>query len=268
MQARLTFAVATSVDPDVLIIDEALAVGDNRFQLKSFDRVRDFKRRGKSILLVTHDIGQIVSICDRAILLERGRVIADGNPDEVGNLYHELLFGPPEGHAEAGPAKNLLSRDTAISEETAGKTTKREHRYGDGAVQVIGAELYDAAGRPVIELQSLQRYKLVFRIRAYEPVQDVVFGILLRDRRGLDLFGWDTQTQGIAPLPPMQVGDEQELTLRFHANLGGGTYFVTPALARGDGHKYDVRYDALELSVRRTDSIFTTSLVNLDVAVE
>ncbi|MCP5143950.1 MAG: ABC transporter ATP-binding protein [Gammaproteobacteria bacterium] len=93
MQGRLTFAVATSVDPDVLIVDEALAVGDARFALKSFDRIRRFKEAGKSILLVSHSINQINTICDHAILLEKGRVVAEGEPAQVGNIYHELLFG-------------------------------------------------------------------------------------------------------------------------------------------------------------------------------
>lgn len=101
MQARLTFSVATAVDPDVLIIDEALAVGDARFQLKSFDRVRQFRQRGRSILLVSHDIHQVVSICDHAILLEKGRIFAQGEPGVVGNIYHELLFGPRNGTAPA-----------------------------------------------------------------------------------------------------------------------------------------------------------------------
>ncbi len=109
MQARLTFAVATSVDPDVLIVDEALSVGDARFALKSFERIRDFKRRGKSILLVSHSIGQIVAICDRAILIEKGTVIADGDPNRVGNLYHEVLFGPP-GDFETKAAEFMATR--------------------------------------------------------------------------------------------------------------------------------------------------------------
>jgi lipopolysaccharide transport system ATP-binding protein len=93
MQARLTFSVATCVDPDILIVDEALAVGDARFQLKSFDRMREFKRRGKAILLVSHSINQITAFCDYAILLDHGRMLADGDPNRVGNIYHELLFG-------------------------------------------------------------------------------------------------------------------------------------------------------------------------------
>ncbi len=112
MQARLTFAVATCVDPDVLIVDEALGVGDARFQLKSFDRIRSFKERGKSILLVSHSLSSVVSICDRAILLERGRVIADGDPNEVGNLYHEMLFGPP-GASAAVTVQALAARANA-----------------------------------------------------------------------------------------------------------------------------------------------------------
>ena len=95
MQARLTFAVATSIDPDILIIDEALAVGDARFRLKSFDRIRNFKRRGKSILLVSHDINSIASVCDEAVLLEKGQIFTQGEPSRVSNIYHELLFGPP-----------------------------------------------------------------------------------------------------------------------------------------------------------------------------
>ena len=104
MQARLTFAVATAVDPDVLIIDEALAVGDARFRLKSFDRVRRFRQQGKSILLVSHSIDQIVSICDHAILLERGGILAEGEPGKVGNIYHELLFAPRATGRAPSPA--------------------------------------------------------------------------------------------------------------------------------------------------------------------
>ena len=106
MQARLTFAVATSIDPDILIIDEALAVGDARFRLKSFDRIRNFKRRGKSILLVSHDINSIASVCDEAVLLEKGQIFAQGEPSRVSNIYHELLFGPPKVNERSLSATN------------------------------------------------------------------------------------------------------------------------------------------------------------------
>jgi lipopolysaccharide transport system ATP-binding protein len=93
MQARLTFATAVTVNPDVLIIDEALSVGDSKFQLKSFNRIREFKERGKTILLVSHGIDAVTSFCDRAILLDKGSVLADGDPAWVSSVYHHLQFG-------------------------------------------------------------------------------------------------------------------------------------------------------------------------------
>lgn len=344
MQARLTFAVATCVDPDILIVDEALAVGDARFQVKSFDRVREFKRRGKSILLVSHDMNQISSICDRAILLERGRVIADGLPQKVCNIYHEMLFSPAEltvllDNEVAGVAANKLATsallDTTIEtpapavcasgtdpttstvdDLTAGTAdaaagyedaiaaassaaakppvvveatpepapTKpgeprqavmelaperpEEHRYGDGAARIVGIRIITPDGRPVGRLKSLETYHLVCRIRAERAVGELVFGWLLRDLRGLDLFGWDLQTGNCQPLPPLPAGGEHEIAVRFRANLGGGTYFITPAIASVDKHKYDVRFEALEISVEGTDDIYTTSIVNLEPQVD
>ncbi|MBV8755462.1 MAG: ABC transporter ATP-binding protein [Hyphomicrobiales bacterium] len=123
MQARLTFSVATAVDPDILIIDEALAVGDARFQLKSFDRVRQFREQGRSILLVSHDIHQVVSICDHAILLEKGSIFAQGEPGVVGNIYHELLFGPPKIEAPVYP--EAAGGERSIAEPPAGAAGNR-----------------------------------------------------------------------------------------------------------------------------------------------
>ena len=93
MQARLTFSTVTTADPDLLIVDEALSVGDARFQLKSFGRFEEFRRRGKSIILVSHNMNTITGFCDRAILLEKGQVLLDSNPGAVATFYHRLLFG-------------------------------------------------------------------------------------------------------------------------------------------------------------------------------
>jgi lipopolysaccharide transport system ATP-binding protein len=317
MQARLTFAVATSVDAEVLIIDEALAVGDARFQLKSFDRVRRFRQQGKSILLVSHDINQIVSVCDRALLLDAGRVIADGNPGEVGNTYHELLFGPrpvafekpslsavadnllaiqethivppraeiindastgqglTNGAAASAPRASmeaaLLSAEreapfvSAESSEATAGGVKRDHRYGDGRARIAEVTLLDAARRPVSRLRSLDRYLLVCRIEALDPLDNLCFGFLVRDRRGLDLFGWDMQSAGLSPLSAFRAGEQRDISVLFCANMAAGEYFITVALARWhDGHKYDVHFDAHEFVVEHTPQLFTASVLNLD----
>jgi lipopolysaccharide transport system ATP-binding protein len=291
MQARLTFAVATCVDPHILIIDEALAVGDARFQMKSFDRVREFKRRGKAILLVSHDMNQIASICDRAILLEKGRVIADGAPQKVCNIYHEMLFAPTEvmfprdrlaspatvisEQGDAQPAIVLPSErtDAAAAPDEASAVShpissdieqqSSEHRYGDGAAQIESIAITDPAGRPVTHLTSLETYHLVCRVKANMNVGPLVMGWLLRDKRGVDLFGWDMQTGDCAPIPAMRAGDALTVVVAFRANLGAGSFFVTVALADTNKHKHDMRFEAIELLVVGTPELYTTSIINL-----
>lgn len=303
MQARLTFAVATCVDPSILIIDEALAVGDARFQVKSFDRVREFKRRGKAILLVSHDTNQIASICDRAILLEKGRIVADGPPQKVCNIYHEMLFAPkqavplPDSHGasidersaddgrrtaeddvrasarslaetaepiavEAGPESSFATpadADAPMLEEA----RPAEHRYGDGAAQIDVIAITDQDGQPVNRLQSLGIYHLVCWIKANIDVGPLVFGWLVRDKRGLDLFGWDMQTGRCEPIPPMRAGETLKVVVGFQANLGAGSFFVTAALAGTDKHKHDVRFEAIEMLVEGSSDIYATSVINL-----
>jgi ABC-type polysaccharide/polyol phosphate transport system ATPase subunit len=162
MQARLTFAVATCVDPDILIIDEALSVGDARFQLKSFDRIRDFRRRGKSILLVSHSINQIVSICDRAILIERGRMYADGDPNRIGHLYHELLFGAPALVAalELVSSDRLEELDASAEKRAQSGLSERSRETAAGESDVIdsaalGGMAGAAAGPEALSVENL-----------------------------------------------------------------------------------------------------------------
>ncbi|WP_441232628.1 ABC transporter ATP-binding protein [Bradyrhizobium sp. 1200_D9_N1_1] len=296
MQARLTFAVATCVDPSILIIDEALAVGDARFQVKSFDRVRDFKRRGKAILLVSHDTNQIASICDRAILLEKGRIIADGPPQKVCNIYHEMLFAPkqtvslPEGpaasiderreherHGTGDDASRASLPPPAETVETvlleagsdgwftppAGEAGPAEHRYGDHLAQIEAIAITDLDGRPISRVKSLGTYHLACRIKANADVGPLVFGWLVRDKRGLDLFGWDMQTGNCEPIPPMRAGEMLKVVIRFQANLGAGSFFVTAAVADTNQHKHDVRFEALEMLVEGSSDIYATSVANL-----
>jgi len=303
MQARLTFAVATCVDPDILIVDEALGVGDARFQLKSFDRIRQFKNRGKSILLVSHSITSIVAICDRAILLEKGRVVADGDPNDVGNLYHEMLFAPrekpdtaasapvsllppdegssvvphgglevPKPYAEAANARNadgaaLPAGLDALALDIL-PVTERERRYGLRGIEIISTRIVDAKDRVTRSVDSLAEYKLVCRVRANKPMDDVCFGFHVRDMRGLDLFGWDMLNAGLPPLDPFVAGEERDIAIGFRANLAANHYFMSVTLAHWDGTKEDVRFDAYDLIVKPTPQLFHASLVNLDIAFE
>ena len=293
MQARLTFAVATAVDPDILIIDEALGVGDARFQLKSFDRIRKFRDSGKTILLVSHNINQIVSICDHAILLERGRILTEGDPNRVGNIYHELLFGPaqskqsvrgggraqdskdirqagqpPESGNAAGYAKPASEEEVPQFPETPPiNSGVGERRYGIGGAVIHRAWFELPDGKEVTVLESLKRYRLAIRILATRDVVPIVTGFLIRDQRGFEIFGWDGLVSKTGTIPAMRGGQSLTSRLQFDCNLASGHYFLTLALAEPDGTKHDMHFDAMAFQVSGSADIHTSSLVNLGVTV-
>lgn len=215
MQVRLAFAVATAWRPDVLIVDEALSVGDAYFQHKSFERIRQFSREGTTILLVSHDKQAIQSICDRAILLKQGRVVMQGEPDQVMDYYNAMLAAHQEQRITYDPqAKALLS--------------------GTGEL-VFGDILLLADGRPVEKINVGQRVNLQVTAHCKAAVPDVVIGFLIKDRYGQDVFGTNTcHLQQIieAPQPGIQLCWDFE----FDACIGPGTYSITLALHSRNGH--------------------------------
>ncbi len=281
MQARLTFAVATSTDPDILIVDEALGVGDARFQLKSFDRIRKFRERGKSILLVSHNINQIVSICDHAILLERGRIHAQGDPNSIGNIYHEMLFGSQIASGRGGPSLAQTASDNDEAQGSDAQTSvptadqvmanedvlqiEREQRYGLRNVSIAQIAFLDVAGRSVKSLKSLETYRLRLQLKAKFASPPLDFGFLIRDSRGFELFGWDTANANCGLVPSLQDNECASPEIEFKCNLAAGSYFLSVALAHSDKTKEDMRFDALEFVVEPTPFLHTSSLVNMDV---
>ena len=278
MQARLAFSVATCVDPDILIIDEALSVGDARFQLKSFDRMREFKRRGKTILVVSHSINQLVSICDRAILLDRGRLLMDGDPNAVGNAYHELLFGPPGGmvprttptQAADAPLDppDVGGAQPRNAEPASQPEQRREHRYGDGAASISDFRILDIMGSTVNRLRTLEPYVLSVTVSAHRRTEGLCVGILVRNSRGQDIFGTDTIVCSGLVIDPLEPGQQIVVRMRMKANLAAGAYFFTVALARYDGLKHDVRFDALMAEVEPISALYTDMVANLDPSFE
>ena len=283
MQARLTFSTVTTADPDLLIVDEALSVGDARFQLKSFGRFEEFRRRGKSIILVSHNMNTITGFCDRAILLEKGQVLLDASPVEVSTAYHRLLFGEDSdvaaanGHttplvdgARADPANGAPEppiEDSECLEEMDGLAAvadPREYRFGTKAAEIYDFGIRDEHGRRATLLVSGQPYRCFMRIVARQPVGNSCAGFVVRSIKGVDLFGTDTTcVEGFPDLPLARAGDVVELAADITMWLGPGEYFMTFALADRSGLKLDCRFDALHFTVVGAPEIHTTSIVNL-----
>lgn len=298
MQARLTFATAITVDPDILIIDEALSVGDNKFQMKSFNRVRQFKEAGKTILLVTHGMGAVTSFCDRAILLEKGRVLADGDPNWVTSVYHHLQFGeldaakPPVAsapndadlnlpaatplHADANPARQprLATPDVfaPLADDGAARAamTRAGYRYGNQNATIDGLALLDEAGcGPLRQVGVGESYQIVMDVTCRTPSVPLFAGFLIRDLKGDILFGSDTDIavpDGRHLLAVVGEGERRRIIARVTIWLAPGDYFIGGALTTEPGKQSDMWFDAYEFRVTGRPVQHSNSRAFLDPA--
>lgn len=256
MQARLTFATAISVDPDVLIVDEALSVGDARFQRKSFRRIEEFRERGKTIILVSHDVNAIASFCDVAMILDNGRIHAFDRPKPIVAAYQHLLFGAPEPAAVAPPL-----------EPSPTQAPVQQLRYGSGSATIEDWGLVGADGRKRMAIESGQSGTLYMRLRANADVPAAHFGWVIRNRRGLEVFGITTGSQGLPPIS-LKRNDVIENRVRLTMWLAAEDYFVTFGIAEAEGPKIDFIEDGIIFTVLGPSGIFTSSVVNLAARFE
>lgn len=249
MQMRVAFSVATAYRPEILIVDEALSVGDTYFQHKSFNRIREFQEQGTTLLIVSHDRGAIQSLCDRAILLEGGTVIKDGNPEEVFDYYNALIAEKENSTVEV---KQLENGKTQTSSGT-----------GEARVEEIG--LYNSNDE-VIEFVGVgDPVKLRIKVKVYEPIESLVLGYGIKDRLGQVMYGTNTwHTKQVIENP--KVGEQYEFVLKFPAIFGVGSYSVQIALVDKDTHltaNYEWRDMALVFNVINVDkTTFTGCLWN------
>ncbi len=220
MQMRVAFAVATAFRPDILIVDEALSVGDAYFQHKSFNRIREFQQQGTTLLLVSHDHNSVRSVCDRAILLEKGQLLKIGEPGEVVDFYNAMI-GEKEG------------QDTIRQEQTEDGQIRTVSGTGEATVADIA--ITDQSGR-ILEVVSVgDEVKLRITVRVQKNIPRLVLGYMIRDRLGRPIFGTNTDLLK-QPLEKVQVGENITYTFAFPANLGHGSYSVSTALVSTDTH--------------------------------
>jgi lipopolysaccharide transport system ATP-binding protein len=235
MQMRLAFSVATAVRPDILIVDEALSVGDAYFQHKSFDRIREFRKQGTTLLIVSHDKQAIQSICDRALLLNAGELAMQGEPEVVMNYYNAML-----ADQQAQEVRQHLLEDGRIQTVS-----------GSGEVSLLEITLLNEANESIELVTVGQSVTLRVMVRCNETVDELVLGYLIKDRLGQPIFGTNTHhhSQKLQNLLPGQM---VEYLICFQANLGPGTYSLTIAAHSQDTHlsdNYEWRDQALIFQV-------------------
>jgi len=245
MQARLAFALATAVRPDLLIVDEVLSVGDAYFQHKSFSRIRKFKEEGVAILLVTHSMPDVREICNRVLLLDKGRVVKDGVPDEVVDYYNALV-------SEKETAKLSIEQRRA-------KNGWVLSRSGTFEAVVASIELLDAqTGEELSQVGVGQELALRVTAKISADLPRLVLGIMLRDRTGHVVWGTNTwHTSQV--IESVGAGERVIYEARFRCDLGPGSYSISPALVSSSTH--------LDNNYEWTDNLLVFDVVNFDKAV-
>jgi ABC-type polysaccharide/polyol phosphate transport system ATPase subunit len=275
MQARLTFATAVSVDPDILIIDEALSVGDAKFQKKCFGKFQNLRNRGKTIVFVSHDINAINHLCDTVLLLEHGSIVEQGESKHVTQIYHQLLFGAEE-NLEENNEKGTTWPATIIAERQQLKQQALKRlainpmqnasvgiRYGDKKAEIIDYGILDENAKRTTQLISGASYTIFFRVLFYEQVENLTLGCRISNTRGVDMFAANTSYHKIE-IPAQNKGDILECCFKVSMHLAPGDFFLTFGVRRIDlPHFYDRRVDALQFSVTSGSAIDSACLVNL-----
>jgi lipopolysaccharide transport system ATP-binding protein len=235
MQMRLAFSVATADRPDVLIVDEALSVGDAYFTHKCFDRIREFRKHGTTLLIVSHDKMAIQSICDRAILLNQGKVTIEGKPEMVMDYYNALL-----ADRENQNVRQELTPSGKV------KTTS-----GSGEATILDVALLNTEGKRIEVVQVAQEVILSAMVRCNQAIDELVLGYMFKDRLGLPVYGTNTfhLNKSLKNLP---ADAEMQFNFRFIANFGPGTYSLALSLHASDNHiasNYEWRDHALVFTV-------------------
>lgn len=259
MQARLAFALVTAQRPDILIVDEVLAVGDSYFQHKCFDRIRRFKEEGSAILLVSHSMGDVRALCDRVILIDKGRVLMDGEPDMVVEYYNALIA-------------SRENQEVAIEQQRQ-KNGWSHTRSGTLEVYARELALLDAETREPVSVARVGQ-PLVLRLVAHArmDVPCLVLGYMLRDRAGHVVWGTNTWHTKQA-LHDVRKDDTVVFEMRFTCSLGQGSYSVSIAFTDSDSHlhkNYEWRDNAIVFDVINADRPFFlgTSALDASIAVQ
>lgn len=238
MQMRLAFSVATARRPDILIVDEALSVGDAYFQHKSFERIRQFRKAGTTLLIVSHDKAAIQSICDKAILLNAGKLGMQGEPEAVMDYYNALL-----AERESQSVRQQTTHD--------GKT---QTISGSGEATIEDIVLLDAQGERVETIGVGAMVTLQIRARVHKTIPSLVLGYMIKDRLGQPVYGTNTYHLGHV-LEDLPSGSDVEFRFKFSANLGAGAYSIAVALHESYTHiggNFEWRDLALMFSVINT----------------
>ncbi len=185
MYVRLGFSVAINIDPDILLVDEALAVGDEVFQRKCIEKIDEFKKMGKTIVFVSHDLKTVEALCDQVFLLHNGQLVKEGKPVEVISEYHKLLIG----------SSDLQVREESVMPLTSTEVPNSKNRWGSREVEITGVAFLDKEGKETNFIKTGEKFRVRIDYNARSKVEKPVFGIAIYSDRGVHITGPNTKKQ-------------------------------------------------------------------------
>jgi lipopolysaccharide transport system ATP-binding protein len=235
MYVRLAFATAVATEPQILIIDEALSVGDAVFQHRCLRRIKQMQESGTTILFVSHDASAVKALCSRAILLNGGRIDTEGKPGEVLNRYQGLIMEREEAY-DRRESSGSGEKDQENWQQS--RALRYSYRHGDGTAEILGAELVNTAREPAELVDTGEALTAKMRVRFNRECTNPVFGFLIRNRLGIHAYGVNTEQKQLH-LGMVESGEVVEVAFAFDCWLGTDAYSLSFAVHSEEGISYD-----------------------------
>lgn len=248
MFVRLAFAVAINIDPEILIVDEALSVGDVFFQSKCYHKFEEFKEQGKTILFVSHDLSSIAKYCDRVILLNKGIKLDEGGPKEMIDAYKQVLVGQYKVTDDSEVSMDDLSR---MSSEAAEAVNPDALEYGTGDAKIRDYYITDKNGTRTTAIIKGEEFTIHFSVDFTADIKAPIFAFTVKNIRGTEITGTNTMYEK-AFLEPVKSGDTKTVTFRQRMDLQGGEYLLSFGVTGYEQDKFQVYhrlYDVLNVTV-------------------
>lgn len=255
MFVRLAFAVAINIDPEILIVDEALSVGDVFFQAKCYKKFEEFKKAGKTILFVSHDLSSISKYCDRVVLLNKGTKLAEGEPKEMVDMYKKLLVNQLDEAENIVNSEedNLDEQDDGSNEVWKTKLTLNPdiQEYGEKQAEIVDIAILDEKGAITNVLEKGSTFTVKMKVKVCSQLNDPIFALTIKNLQGTDVTGTNTFYEGI-DTGTLQAGDMRIITFKQKLDLQGGEYLLSfgcTGYIAGEFHVFHRLYDFCNLSV-------------------
>lgn len=257
MFVRLAFALSIAVEPDILIVDEALSVGDIFFQSKCYKRMDELKNNGTTILMVTHDLGAVMRYCDRAMVLNSGTKVAEGKPHDMIDLYKKILAGHDitkeleEKEKIDDMVKNGIKEDSVDLWKSKMNINKDANVYGDNTAEIIDFGIFDENKKLTSVIMKGETFYIKEKIKINKKIENPIFTYTIKDKRGVELTGTNTMFESV-DTKTAESGDIYEVEFKQKMNLQGGEYLISMSCTSFEENEFKVHhrmYDILSINV-------------------